>query len=175
MIGRENFDEWSSAIENVFVLEGLTNCLLGTEEDSVLLAKAKAKLVLTIYPSLYVHVKDAGSCKEVLDKIKNLYEDRGFPRKIGLLMTLISLRLEGCVSMESYISQVIDTSQKLRKTGFSIDDQWVGPLLLAGLPEKYAPMLMAMEYSGVAITADSVKDKLPEIESFRSETCEFRR
>ena len=32
--------------------------------------------------------------------------------------------------------------------------------LLAGLPEMYGPMIMALESLGVAITADSVKTKL---------------
>ncbi|GBP08161.1 hypothetical protein EVAR_2945_1 [Eumeta japonica] len=38
--------------------------------------------------------------------------------------------------------------------------QWLGTLLLAGLPDEYKPMIMAIESSGVAITADSIKTKL---------------
>lgn len=36
----------------------------------------------------------------------------------------------------------------------------VGALLLAGLPEEYKPMIMALENSGIPITGDSVKVKL---------------
>lgn len=160
LVGRENFDEWCFAVENVFVLEGLSKCLDETETDTVLIAKAKAKLILTIDPSLYVHVKDATTCTDAWKKIKNLYEDAGFTRKIGLLRTLISLRLDNCESMESYVNQVIETAQKLRKTGFSINEEWIGSLLLAGLPDKFAPMLMAVEHAGIAITTDSIKSKL---------------
>lgn len=77
-----------------------------------------------------------------------------------MLETLISTRLENCDSMEIYINQVIETAQKLRKTGFNIDEEWIGFLLLAGLPNKYSPMVMAIEHSGIHITTDSIKCKL---------------
>ena len=160
LIGREYFDEWSFAVENVFILEGLSKCLDDTEKDTILVAKAKAKLILTLDPSLFVHIKNAGTAKEVWTKLKQLYDDSGFTRKIGLLRNLISLRLENCDSMESYVNQVVDTSQKLRRTGFNIDENWIGSLLLAGLPEKFAPMIMAVEHSGIDITTDSIKTKL---------------
>lgn len=160
LLGRENYDEWAFAVENVFVLEGLSKCIDGSETDLPTIAKAKAKLVLTIDPSLFPHVKDAKSAQELWTSLRNLYDDSGFMRKIGLLRTLISARLENHNSMESYINQIIETSQKLRRTGFKIDEEWIGSLLLAGLPEKYSPMIMAVEHSGLAITTDSIKTRL---------------
>lgn len=165
LLGRENYDEWAFAVENVFALEGLSKCIDGQETDSVVILKAKAKLVLTIHPSLYPHIKDAKTTQEVWTCLKNLYDDSGFMRKIGLLRTLISARLENHDSMESYINQIVETSQKLRRTGFKIDEEWVGSLLLAGLPEKYAPMIMAVEHSGINITTDSIKTKLLDMQA----------
>nr|CAI5819445.1 unnamed protein product [Callosobruchus analis] len=136
LLGRENYDEWVFAVENVFVLEGLNKCIDGTEVDTTTIAKAKAKLVLTIDPSLYPHVKDAKTAQEIWISLKKLYDDNGFMRKIGLLHTLISARLDNHDNMESYINQIVETSQKLRRTGFKIDEEWVGSLLLAGLPEN---------------------------------------
>ncbi|GBP63981.1 Retrovirus-related Pol polyprotein from transposon TNT 1-94 [Eumeta japonica] len=52
------------------------------------------------------------------------------------------------------------TAHKLRNIGFKVDDEWLGTLLLAGLPDEYKPMIMAIESSGVAITTDSIKTKL---------------
>ncbi|CAH2019634.1 unnamed protein product [Acanthoscelides obtectus] len=100
LLGRENYDEWAFAVENVFVLEGLNKCIEGTETDTTTLAKAKAKLVLTIDPSLFPHVKDLTTAQEVWTSLKRLYDDSGFMRKIGLLRTLISARLENHDSME---------------------------------------------------------------------------
>lgn len=41
-----------------------------------------------------------------------------------------------------------------------VSDVWVGTLLLAGLPNEYQPMVMGIESSGIAITADSIKTKI---------------
>ncbi|GBP20125.1 hypothetical protein EVAR_5555_1 [Eumeta japonica] len=64
----------------------------------------------------------------------------------------------------SYVTQIIKTSQKLSGSGFHINDEWVGSLLLAGLSEKYSPMIMAIEHSGINITADAIKTKLMDLE-----------
>lgn len=160
LLGRENYDDWAFAVENFMVLEGLSKTLEGTDTNEENVVKAKAKLVLTLDASLYIHIKEAKTAQELWKKLKSMYADTGFTRKIGLLRTLISLRLENCESMESYVNQVIEASQKLKKTGFKIDDNWVGSLLLAGLPERYAPMIMAIEHSGIDITTDSIKTKL---------------
>lgn len=165
--GRENYGEWAFAVENFMILEGLWKCVStetvadGDEND----AKAKAKIILTIDASLYVHIKEAKTTKVLWDKLKSLFDDSGFTRKIGLLRTLISTRLEQCDSMTSYVNQVVETGQKLRGTGFNIDDQWIGSLLLAGLPEKFAPMIMAIEHSGIVISTDSIKTKLLDMET----------
>lgn len=52
------------------------------------------------------------------------------------------------------------SAHKLRSVGFKVDDEWLGTLLLAGLPETQKPMIMALESSGVKISADYVKTKI---------------
>lgn len=165
LLGRENYDEWAFAVENVFVIEGLDKCIDGSEKDTSRIANAKAKLILTIDPSLFPHGKDSKTAEEVWTRLRKLYDDSGFMRKIGLLRTLISARLDNHVNMESHINQIIETSQKLRRTGFAIDEIWVGSLLLAGLPEKFAPMIMAIENSGLEVTTDSIKTKLLDMQT----------
>ncbi|CAH2095659.1 unnamed protein product [Euphydryas editha] len=63
-------------------------------------------------------------------------------------------------SIPSNITQIIKTGQKLSKTVFLVNDECISCLMLAGLPEKYFSMLMAIEHSRIAITADVVKSKL---------------
>lgn len=146
-MGRENYADWAFALQNVFILEGLTDCINGTQTDTVLIGKAKAKIILTLDSLLYIHVKDCDSAREVWDKLRNLYEDSGFARKIGLLRKLISLRLDNCESMEHYVNQVIDTSQKLDRSGFKLSQELIGSLMLAGLTERFEPMVIAIEHS----------------------------
>ena len=88
----------------MLVLDDLKGCLDGSVTDADKVGKAKAKLILSIDPSLFVHVKDATTTKDLWTKLQKLFDDTGFCRKIGLLRALISIRLESCDSMEAYVS-----------------------------------------------------------------------
>lgn len=166
--GRENYTEWTFAAENFLVLEGMEHCIESVERKVINAAddaKTKAKLIMTIDSSLYVHIKNVKTSKELWQKLKELFDDSGFSRRISLLRHLISIRLESSSSMTSYVTEIIETAQKLSSTGFNIDDCWTGCLLLAGLTEKYSPMIMALEHSGISITTDAIKVKLLDMEN----------
>lgn len=105
--GRENFDDWAFAVENLLVLEGADIYLKqeGTEAVSTSAdAKARAKLILTIDSSLFVHIKETKTTKELWTKLRSLFDDSGFSRRITLLRHLISIRLENCENMTSYVT-----------------------------------------------------------------------
>lgn len=173
--GRENYDEWSFAVENLLVLEGMANYIKLEPEASFESkptedAKTKAKLILTIDPGLYVHIKETKKCSDLWTKLKSMFDDSGFSRKITLLRRLISLRQENCETMTSYVTQVVETAQRLKGTGFAITDEWIGSLLLAGLPDRFSPMIMAIEHSGIKITTDTIKSKLIDMEVSNNDT-----
>lgn len=180
--GRENFSEWCFAAENFLVLEGMVGCIKpepGHPPVAADDARTKAKLILTIDPALYVHIRSVTTSKELWDKLKMLFDDSGFTRKINLLRNLISIRLENCTSMTSYVTQIVEAGQKLQGTGFGINDEWIGSIMLAGLTEKYMPMIMAIENSGVVITTDAIKGKLmdmdPEVSDVNNAFACFRK
>jgi hypothetical protein len=62
--------------------------------------KARAKMIMTVDPSLYVHIKGEITVRSVWNKLKSLFDDSGFTRKISLLRNLISIRLETCVKSD---------------------------------------------------------------------------
>lgn len=64
--GRENFSEWCFAAENFLVLGGMVGCIKpepGEPPAAADDAKTKAKLILTIDPTLYVHIKSVNTSK----------------------------------------------------------------------------------------------------------------
>lgn len=132
----------------------------GTEDKPEKIAIAKAKLVLLIEPNLFVHIKEAKTAKEVWDKLVVTFDDSGLTRRVGLLRELTTTKLENCSSIEEYVNRIVGTAHKLNSIGMKVDDEWIGSLLLSGLPEKFQPMIMAIESSGMKITADSIKTKL---------------
>lgn len=170
LLGRANYSEWVFAAENFLVLEGVQKFIYEepSKEETAVDQKTRAKLVLTIDSSLFVHVKDVKTTTQLWNRLKNLFDDSGYARKITLLRNLISIRLENCSSMTAYVTQIVENGQKLSRTGFNISDEWIGSLLLAGLPEKFSPMIMAIEHSGISISADSIKTKLLDMEEKNS-------
>ncbi|CAD7088320.1 unnamed protein product [Hermetia illucens] len=62
------------------------------------------------------------------------------------------------------VTQIVEAGQKLQGTGFDLNDEWIGSIMLAGLSEKYMPMMMANEHSGMVITTDAIKGKLMDME-----------
>lgn len=62
--------------------------------------------------------------------------------------------------MEDYVNKMVMTSLKVKKAGIDMGDEIIASLMLAGLPDEYRPLVMAVENSGKAITTDSVKNLL---------------
>ena len=158
--GRENFDAWKFAVQNFLEHEELWLAVIGTETDAKKLIKAKSKLILMLDPIIYVHVKNAKTAKEVWDNLILAFEDSGLTRKVGLLRSLLTTNLSNCASIEDYVNKIILTSHKLNSIGMIVSDEWIGTILLAGLPDRYKPMIMALESSAITISADLIKTKL---------------
>lgn len=171
--GRENFADWKFAVgtylEHEDLLQYITNKTpvevvdSATKEEKEAAKKAKLtrlKLVMLVDPVNYVHVRDAKTPAELWEKLHSAFEDTGLTRRVGLLRQLISTKLSNCESTEIYVNKIINAAHNLRNIKMDISYEWIGTLLLAGLPEKYQPMIMGIESSGIKITADAIKTKL---------------
>ncbi|KAJ8715602.1 hypothetical protein PYW07_010084 [Mythimna separata] len=163
LIGRENYQSWKFAVKNYLEHEELWQEIepeAGYVSDKKKNTKAKTKIILLVDSVNYVHVQEATTAKQVWTKLVEVFDDSGLSRKVGLLKDLINTNLENCSSVEEYVNKVMSTAHKLRNINFVVGDEWLGTLLLAGLPDYYKPMIMALESSGVNITSDYVKTKL---------------
>lgn len=83
-----------------------------------------------------------------------------FNQTSKLFRTLATTQLEKCNSVDEYVNEIIITAYKLSGLGFQVSDEWISTLLIEGLPDEYKPMIMNIESSGTAITADSIKTKI---------------
>lgn len=169
--GSENYHTWQFAMRSVLEFSDLDACILlgnNCEKDATKLKKAKAKIVLCTDESLFVHIQSLSTAAEIWKKFKDLFEEHGLTRKIGLLRKLIGIRLENCNSMSEYVSEVTGTANKLSAIDFNVTDEWLVCILLAGLTDEYKPLIMGIESSGVAITADKIKMKLLDAEYVKS-------
>lgn len=160
--GRENYNTWRFAVKTYLEHEELWNIVDpgSSEVDPKRDLKAKSKIILLVEPINYVHIENAKSAREVWTNLQNVFEDSGLSRKVGLLKDLINTTLDSCASVEEYVNKIICTAHKLRNISFKVDDEWLGTLMLAGLPENYKPMIMGIESSGIKISSDFIKTKL---------------
>lgn len=161
LAGRENYSTWKFAVMSYLQLEELWECIEpGTDVDLKKDVKAKSKIILLVEPMNYVHIENAKTAKEVWKNLQNAFEDSGLSRKVGLLKDLINTSLDNCGSIEEYVNKIMSTAHKLRNIGFEVNDEWLGTLMLAGLPDNYKPMIMGLESSGIKISSDFIKTKL---------------
>lgn len=163
LTGRENYSTWRFAVKSYLQHEELWSCVDPDDTSAVDAkkdVKAKSKIVLLVEPINYVHIESATSAREMWINLQKAFEDSGLTRKVGLLKDLINTSLDSCVSIEEYVNKIMTTAHKLRNIGFKVDDEWLGTLMLAGLPETYKPMIMGLESSGIKISSDFIKTKL---------------
>lgn len=158
--GRDNFSTWKFAVQSYLEHEGLWKCVLGEDNDPVNNTKARTKIVLLVKPINFVHIQQCKTAKELWDKLIATFADTGLMRRVSLIKTLITTRLENSNGIEEYVNTIITAADKLDGIGCKVDDVWIGSFLLAGLPDMYQPMIMAIESSGVNITSDFIKSKL---------------
>lgn len=180
LTGSDNYHAWSFAERNYLIYKGYGDCITlikGDNDEMVIKEKNPTKLAsclaainLSIDKSLYGHVQNCDTAYAVWMKLKSLFEDTGLARKIGLLKTLINVKLEDCESMQNYVDQIKTCSNKLTDIGFDISEDWQCAILLAGLTELYRPLIMAIEASNIEMKVDTIISKLIESEPSEKKT-----
>lgn len=145
LIGRDNYNTWRFAVMTYLQHEDLWCCIENEDKavDSKLDLKAKAKIILLVDSVNYIHIQEAKTAKEVWTNLQKAFDDKGLTRRVGLLRDMITTTLENCQNIEDYVNRIMSAAHKLRNISFDINDEWLGTLLLAGLPEVYKPMIMA--------------------------------
>ena len=169
--GRENYGSWKVEMCAALRIEKLWTDVIAmkTKDDkgnfvSVESEKdeaALARITLCVDKTLYSYIRTATKAKEAWEALEKAFDDSGLLRRVMLLQDLGSCRLVDFESPSAYIDKLITTAQKLNDLKFTVTDEWLGSLLLAGLPmPDYRPMIMGMENSGVEITAEFVKCRI---------------
>lgn len=75
--GREKNTTLKTAMQNLLSLDGLWTAVIGIELNMEKIAKAKAKIVLSVDEILYVHVANAATAKDAWNNLLHAFEDTG--------------------------------------------------------------------------------------------------
>lgn len=170
LIGRENYQTWRLGMQAYLEQEELWEAVKGTEEDEARIKIAMLTITLAVDPEVYEHFQNCKSAKEVWDNLAKVFDDTELTRRIGLLQKLLTTNLENS-SVDQYVNTIVSTAHELNGIGLNIDDEWIGSILLAGLPEEYEPMVMSLGSSGIKVSTKLVKKKI--FQEVKFENCKI--
>lgn len=162
--GRENFNTWLTSAKSYLIIKGYwssTQTALGesaTKTDKEKDEKALAEITLLLEPHCYTYTDGAKSAKEAWDSINKAFSDTGVCRQVNLLISLATLKLSDCDSMEDYVQKRNVLWQKNKSVGFEIGEQVVAALMLGHLGERYKSLIMSVAKSN--LTVDYVQNLL---------------
>lgn len=161
--GLDDYCDWKFAMQAYLEIEDLWGCVLGTASyvaDTTKMSRCKGKLILSVTPANYSHIRDANTPKDIWSSLNKAYEDSGLTRKVSLLRILTTTKLHDCSSTEDYVNKIFSSAQKLSSLNFKVADEWIAMILLAGLPDEYKPMIMTLESSENTLKAENVKTRI---------------
>lgn len=164
--GRENFTIWKTQAKSFLVVKGFWKYISvglasnADEKETEREAQALAQLILLLDPCTFSHIISAERAKDAWDKLIEAFENKSVSRKVDLLRQLVQMKLSECESMEEYVNKMIITSIQVNSAGLKLDDEITASLMLAGLPEEFMPMVLAVENSNDRLSVDTVKNVL---------------
>ena len=164
LIGQDNYFDWTEEIQACATITGLWSVLEGEplEADTTKSLEMRAQQVMTINADVRVHFDSTDNAKNIWDKLKKIFADNSLTSRVNLLQELCTTTLTDCDSAHAYISKIITAARRLRNTDLQLSDELDASLMLAGLPNYYTPMIMAVSNSNVTITTDLIKSKIIE-------------
>lgn len=161
--GRENFDTWRISAKSYLVIRKVWKCFTTELTENATNAQkeenelAWSELSLLLDESILSYIADTTTAKQAWEALEKAFEDSGLSRKVELLKQLVHLKLSDCESTEDYVNKMQMTSMKVKKAGLKIDDELVASFMLAGLPDEFCSLVMAVENSTEKLTIDKLK------------------
>lgn len=134
--------------------------------------RALAEITLMIEPINFSHIATAKTAKEAWTALLCAYEFSGLTRKVALLKDLVQSKLSDYASMQEYVNSIVMTSLKVQSAGLNIDEEVTASLMLAGLPDEFKALVMAIENSGEKLSIDNVKTVLMQDAKFDNQESE---
>lgn len=175
---RENFDVWKRHAKSYLVIRHCWKIIETgisanpNDKELKLNERALVEITLMVEPSNFAHIATCAAAKDAWTALVSAYGDSGITRKVELLKQLVQLKLTDCESMQEYeyINTMSLTSLKVQNAGLNIDDELKASLMLAGPPDDFRVLVLAVENSKTELTVDVVKNLLLQDVKFDNKT-----
>jgi hypothetical protein len=115
---------------------------------------------VTLFGTLHI-VSNCQTSKEAWNRLSNIFENSGLQRKIHFKTELNNLTYMSCKNMQKFLNKVITVQQQLSAMGANVPDEELRVMILMKLPERYQPLVMALESTAPDnLTLDMVTSRL---------------
>ena len=163
----KNFDMWNFKIKMYLIKENLWSVIEGetptvkTEDWIRKDQQARSIIALSIEDAQIVHIRNAETAKETLNKLQQIHERVNLTNKLSLLRKLYNSKFDETRTMQHHINGILEIAEKLRSIGEEVKETHLGALLLNSLPKSYETLITALEARDEAeIILDLIKQKL---------------
>ena len=166
-LNNKNYSHWSYKMKILLKKE---NCWRAIEENEpedyddaweTIDSKAMQYIVLCIEDRQLVHVKRAGSAKEMWDKLKAYHCKSTLSCRIRILKKLFKAELDKNGNMEDHLQRIFEWLDELEEMDGGLDESLSVSVILASLSEEYDTLITAMEaWDETKLTLETVRSKL---------------
>jgi hypothetical protein len=168
-----NYGIWKLKMQMVLQMRDLWEMVDGEDNwsDSAWVKKsdkARAVIGLSLSDSQLSHIRDCKTAKAVWTALAKVHEGSNLMRRLQLRREFVMLKKVGQESIQQYINRVNEARNKLTSINETIEDVDCVLALLSGLPDEYAPLVMALEAKGEDLKMESVVPLLLTEEQRRS-------
>jgi hypothetical protein len=130
--------------------------------------KTKAIIGLNLLNAQLQHIRKCSTAKEVWTTLEKVHQGNNLMRRIQLHKEFFNIKKNQGESIQSYVSRVNELRELLESIGDETQELHCVLALLAGLPEDYAPLVMALEARGEDLQMETVISLLLTEEQRRS-------
>lgn len=161
--GQVNYGSWKFSMKMYLMLEGLFGYVDGTvpvtdPNDKLRDQSALAKICLSVKPNCFIHVQNAKTSKEAWDNLQNSFEGRSMATVFEMTRRLFNSKQANFQSMEEYLTDILETVQKLADVGETLEDKWVAFIMMNGVSEEYETLISSInQQSKEQIKSEEVK------------------
>lgn len=112
-------------------------------------AKALAIIKSSVNDEMYVHIENATDAWTALKTFKYLFDTQPESKKVDLQLKLLQQKLTEGGDVLEYLSRLKNIEQEIINAGFPvIDDSFMVPIVIAGLPSSYTHFLENLQVTG---------------------------
>ncbi|CAK9803102.1 Retrovirus-related Pol polyprotein from transposon TNT 1-94 [Anthophora quadrimaculata] len=106
--------------------------------------KAFAAIGLHVEADQQIHIEDCANAHEAWETLKQVHQPKSRVRIMKLKKEFYHLRMKDEEGMSAYVSRVKVATRNLREAGAEVKDEDLAYAMLAGLPDSYENLNMAL-------------------------------